>query len=48
LPEQFYELTFYAVSYQKEKQQFIIKFATQTLDKNFHTILGEVFINSTI
>ena len=39
------ELTFYAVSQQSEKLQLIRKFATQTLDKNFDAILGEVFIN---
>ena len=39
------ELIFYAVLQRSEKQQLIKKFATQTLDKNFDAILGEVFIN---
>ena len=40
------ELIFYAVLQRSEKQQLIRKFATQTLDKNFDTISGEVFIIS--
>jgi hypothetical protein len=38
--------TFYAVLQQSEKQHFIRKFATQTVDKNFDAILEEVFIIS--
>ncbi|MBQ1984600.1 MAG: hypothetical protein UH788_07695 [Treponemataceae bacterium] len=40
------ELIFYTVLQRSEKQQLIRKFATQTLDKNFDAILGEVFINT--